>query len=116
MSLETAREHLDVARNQRDHAATDSWEPAEPASCVTNVFYAYENLIVAMAEAHNLKWERSHYRKADLAKEMAQKKILSKDLSAEILRLNDLRKDVSYGEPGMISAARVWKIWLVNWS
>jgi hypothetical protein len=31
-------------------------EPEDPASSVTNLFYAYENLIVAIAEAHQLKW------------------------------------------------------------
>lgn len=101
MSLKAAREHLDLASNQWERAATDSWEPADAASCVTNVFYAYENLIVAAAEAHNIVWVKNHYRKADLAKELAQKKILSGDLSAKLLRLNDLRKDVSYGELGV---------------
>jgi hypothetical protein len=100
MSLEAAREHLDLATEQWNRAATHAWEPSDPASCVTNVFYAYENLIVAVAEAKNLPWAKSHYKKADLAAELAQKKVLSKDLHDEILRLNDLRKDVSYGEPG----------------
>lgn len=101
MSLETARKHLERASKQLERAATDAWEPADPASCVTNVFYAYENLIVAVAEAKNLTWAKNHYKKAELAKELASKKILSKDFSDHLLRLNDLRKDVSYGEPGM---------------
>ena len=101
MSLEAARKHLERASQQLDRAATDAWEPADPASCVTNVFYAYENLIAAVAEAKNLTWTKSHYKKAELAKELAGQGILSKDFSDHLLRLNDLRKDVSYGEPGM---------------
>jgi uncharacterized protein (UPF0332 family) len=100
MSLEAAREHLDLASQQRDRAATDSWEPADPASCVTNAFYAYENLIVAVAESANKEWPKNHYKKAELAKQFAADGALKKDLSEEILRLNNLRKDVSYGEPG----------------
>lgn len=101
MSLEAARKHLERASQQLERAATDAWEPVDPASCVTNVFYAYENLIVAVAEAKNLTWAKNHYKKAELAKELAREKILSKDFSDHLLRLNDLRKDVSYGEPGM---------------
>jgi hypothetical protein len=100
MGLAEAREHLDIATKQWERACSDWWEPADPASCVTNVFYAYENLVVATAEAHGLSWEKNHYRKADLAQELYNKKILSRDFRDEILRLNDLRKDVSYGEPG----------------
>ena len=48
MSIEKAREHIDLARKQWDDASVDSWEPEEPESCVSNVFYAYENLIVAV--------------------------------------------------------------------
>jgi uncharacterized protein YutE (UPF0331/DUF86 family) len=101
MSLRAAREHLNRATKQWERAASDAWEPADPASCVTNAFYAYENVIVAVAEAKSLAWAKNHYKKAELAKELAQEKVLSKDLSDRLLRLNDLRKDVSYGEPGM---------------
>lgn len=100
MSLEAAREHLDLASKQWDRAATDAWEPSDSASCVTNAFYAYENLIVAVAEAKDVAWSKNHYKKAALAKDLASNGVLSKDLSDEVLRLNDLRKDVSYGEPG----------------
>jgi hypothetical protein len=100
MSLEIARQHLDLASVQLDRAQTASWEPAEPESCVSNAFYAYENLIVAVAEAKDVAWARNHYRKADLAKEFAEQMVLSVDLSGTLLHLNDLRKDVSYGEPG----------------
>src|SRR5437763_1637728 len=101
MSLDEARNHLDLAREQWDHACTDSWEPEEPASCVTNVFYAYENLIVAAAEAKDLPWAKNHYKKAELAKRLHRDGTLKRDVSDDLLRFNDLRKDVSYGEPGM---------------
>ncbi len=100
MSLEEASKHLDLAREQFDAACTDWWEPADAGSCVSNVFYAYENLVVAVAESHNLRWKKNHYDKAALATELHKQKILSKDLGDEILRLNNLRKDVHYGEPG----------------
>ena len=100
MSLEQARKHLHLASEQWERAATDAWEPSDAASCVTKVFYAYENLIVAVAEAKDQPWAKSHYKKADLAAEFSKNKILTKDLHDEMLRLNDLRKDVSYGEPG----------------
>jgi len=101
MSLEAAREHLNLASQQWERASSDAWEPADAPSCVTNVFYAYENLIVAVAEATNKPWVKDHYKKAKLAAEFAETKVLSKDLSDQMLRLNTLRKDVSYGEPGM---------------
>jgi hypothetical protein len=100
MSIERARKHLDLASEQWDRACTDAWEPSDAASCVTNVFYAYENLIVAAAEAHNVRWAKNHYKKADLASKLFKRKALKVDLGDELLRLNDLRKDVSYGEPG----------------
>jgi hypothetical protein len=100
MDLEKAREHLTLAKAQWDKASVAWWEPADPAQCVTNAFYAYENLIVAVAEAHGRKWDKSHYKKAELAAALFNDKILSIDIKDTILWLNDLRKDVSYGEPG----------------
>jgi hypothetical protein len=100
MNLTNARDHLDLAQKQWDSAATDSWEPEEPASCVTSVFYAYENVVVALAEVFDIKWKKNHYDKADIAAQLAKDGKLSKDISQLMLRLNGLRKDVSYGEPG----------------
>ena|SRR2546423_11264931 len=100
MNLEEARNHLDLARKQWDKAATDSWEPKDAASCVTNVFYAYENVVVTLAECFTIKWKKNHYDKAEVAAKLAKDGKASKDISQEMLRLNDLRKDVSYGEPG----------------
>src|SRR5580692_6031502 len=100
MSLKEARKHVNLAKAQWDKASVAWWEPADPATCATNVFYAYENLIVAVAEAHGRKWEKNHYKKAELATSFFEEKILGVDVSSTVLRMNDLRKDVSYGEPG----------------
>ena len=100
MNLEEARNHLDLARKQFDQAQIDSWEPQEPASCVTNVFYAYENVIVALADCYDIKWKKNHYDKAEVAAKLANDGKVTKNISQEVLRLNTLRKDVSYGEPG----------------
>jgi len=100
MDLEAARDHLDLAKEQWERAACDSWTPQDPASCVTNAFYAYENLLVAVAEAHGKQWVKNHYKKAELAAQLFKARILAADVSDTVLRMNDLRKDVSYGEPG----------------
>jgi hypothetical protein len=100
MDLEAARKHLDLANEQWESASCAAWEPEDAAGCVTNAFYAYENLIVAVAEAHGRKWEPNHYKKSKLAAELFAEKILNTDVSSTVLRMNDLRKDVSYGEPG----------------
>jgi uncharacterized protein (UPF0332 family) len=100
MVLEEARKHLDLAKEQWESATCDAWGPEDAAGCVTNAFYAYENLIVAVAEAHGRKWEPNHYKKSKLAAQLFSEKILRTDVSGTILQMNDLRKDVSYGEPG----------------
>jgi hypothetical protein len=55
---------------------------------------------VAVAEATGSVWKKRDDKKAELARELFEKKLLSKDLHDEMLRLNTLRKDVSYGEEG----------------
>ena len=44
-----ARRHLTLATRQWDDAYTASWEPTEPADCVSDCFYAFENAVVAAA-------------------------------------------------------------------
>jgi predicted nucleotidyltransferase len=53
-----------------------------------------------VAEAHGLEWQKNHFKKAKLATALFNDKILSIDVSNTILELNNLRRDVSYGEPG----------------
>ena len=100
MNLTNARDHLDHAQKQLDSAATDSWEPAEPESCVSNVFYAYENVVVALAEASGIGWKKTHPSKVEIAARLAKDGKVSKDISQLLVRLNGLRKDISYGEHG----------------
>jgi hypothetical protein len=64
MDLKISRKHLELARKQLDNASTDSWEPAAPESCVANVFYAYENVVVALSEALDIPWKKTHKDKA----------------------------------------------------
>lgn len=100
MDLDEARKHLYLTKRQWESAACAAWEPEDAAGCVTNAFYAYENLIVAVAEAHGRTWEQNHYKKSKLAAELFSEKILSTDVSKTILKMNDFRKDVSYDDPG----------------
>jgi hypothetical protein len=45
-------------------------------------------------------WTKKHYEKAALAKRLFEQNKLKADISALLVRLNELRKDVSYGDPG----------------
>jgi len=98
--LKDANAHLVRARDQWDRAATDSWEPADPAECVTKCFYSYENALVAAATALGIAWTKKHYEKAVLAKKLFEDNKLKTDVSDRLVKLNELRKDVSYGDPG----------------
>jgi len=64
------------------------------------VFYAYENAVVAVAEAEGIPWEKIHPKKAALARTFVTRGTLKTDVSELLSKLNTLRKDVSYGDPG----------------
>lgn len=98
--MREARVHLARARVQWDGAAVDSWEPADPAECVARSFYSYENAVVAAATAIGTQWTKKHYEKAALAKRLFEQQKLKTDVSERLVQLNELRKNVSYGEPG----------------
>ncbi len=98
--LKESKTHLARGRDQWDRAAVDSWEPADPAECVTKCFYAYENAVVAAATALGAAWTKKHYEKAALAKKLFEQNKLKTDVSDRLVKLNELRKDVSYGDPG----------------
>ena len=98
--LKEAHAHLARARDQFDRASVDSWEPADPAECVTKCFYAYENALVAAATALGATWTKKHYEKAALAERLFEENRLKTDVSDQLVKLNELRKDVSYGDPG----------------
>ena len=100
MSKKKARLHLQLAKKQLDRVQIASFDPQDPEEAVTWAFYAYENAIVATAEAKGIAWEKKHPFKVVLAGELHTKGILSLDAGPTIERLNELRKDVQYGEPG----------------
>ena len=97
--IQEARRMLAVARKQLDEAAADSWEPAEPADCVTKAFYAFENSLMAAVLATGGSHTTKHYVKAQLALKIHQDHGV-RNISERLTTLNELRKDVSYGEPG----------------
>jgi uncharacterized protein (UPF0332 family) len=96
--LKEANAHLARARDQWDRASVDSWSPVEPAECVTKCFYSYENALVAAAIVLGTAWTKKHYEKAALAKRLFEQNKLKTDVSGLLVRLNELRKDVSYGD------------------
>ncbi len=98
--ISQATVHLERAKEQWERAVKDSYAPADPGSCVTWCFYAYENAVVAAAIALGEDWEENHAKKQLLAKKLAQLGQLNTDISDLLDRLNTLRKDIAYGEPG----------------
>lgn len=64
-------------------------------------FYAYESCIVAAAEARSITWTPVHWHKVALARELHRDGVVSRDVGDELERLNALRKDVQYGDPGL---------------
>lgn len=100
MGLEEAQAKLELARSQLARVQSAAWDPTDPANAVTWAFYAYENAIVAVAEAKGIPWEKHHWHKAQLARRFADQGVLSTNVEDRLRELNDLRKDVAYGEPG----------------
>lgn len=103
-NLVEAIQRLRTAKEQWQQAAVHSWEPAEPAECVTKCFYAFENALTAAVLAVGKKATTKHYEKANLAASLVKKGVLKTDVSGRLTELNDLRKDVQYGEPGQALA------------
>ena len=56
--------------------------------------------MVAAATALGAAWTKKHYEKAALAKKLFDQNKLKTDVSNRLVELNELRKDVSYGDPG----------------
>lgn len=98
--IEEARELLSLAREQWEKAAVHSWEPSEPAECVSLAFYSYENAVEAAALTIGEPLKKVHSYKAELAAKLAKQGSLKTDVSDRLADLNELRKDVSYGEAG----------------
>ena len=103
MSIQEARRQIGVANKQLGRVQAASREPDDDDREVaaTWAFYAYENCVVAVAEALGRPWQRVHQRKADLARALYREGIVSRDLRETLEELNEIRKNVQYGEPGL---------------
>ncbi len=100
MGIRAARAALKRAQSQLERVQTAWFDPSDPVEAVTFAFYAYENAVVAVAEARNIRWTKRHDEKADLAARLFHDGILSVDVEDRLRQLNAARKDVAYGEPG----------------
>ena len=100
MGLREARAALRRAHSQLERVQVAWLNPPDPVEAVTFAFYAYENAIVAVAEAKGAKWTKNHAEKARLAGRLFSDGILSTDIEDRLIQLNTLRKDVAYGDPG----------------
>jgi hypothetical protein len=107
MDLEAARKHIELAKKQWERASSDAWEPADPASCITNLFYAYENLIVALAEAHGREWKPSHYKKAELASQLASACFQQRPVYREVLILILSLRQLTWSDYGCAPGCRL---------
>ena len=97
-----ARRRPTLAQKQWDEACIATWEPTDPAECVTKCFYAFENAVVAAAEALGIAWTKNHNEKATLAARLIDhgRGKLTKNIRDLLAELNNVRKDISYDEPG----------------
>ena len=100
MSNSEAVAKLKLAQEQLERVQTASWEPEDPEDAVIWAFYAYENAVVAAAEKAGIAWAKNHPAKQQAARDLHAAGHVSTDISDELDRLNELRKDVTYGEPG----------------
>ncbi len=100
MSTKNARAAIARARKQLQHVQEAAWDPQDADDAVTWAFYAYENCVVALAEATGTPWKKTHWSKVDIARQMASDGRVARDIGDELENLNELRKDVQYGEPG----------------
>ena len=101
VSYEEARKHIEIAQRHLDRVQGASLDvDPDPELAVTFAFYAYECCVVAVAEFYSRRWTTNHGRKAQLAGELHAEGLVSRDIEGELQRLNELRKDVAYDQPG----------------
>ena len=101
MRAEEARAALDRARKHRERVSVASRPPEDHGVAVTWAFYAYENCVVAAAYALAIPWKKRHPNKVAIARRLFKDGHVSRDIGDELERLNELRKDVQYGDPGL---------------
>ncbi len=99
MSEKEAQAKIALARNQLDRVQTAAYAE-DRVEAVTWAFYSYENAVVAAAEKAGIAWQKTHPSKIQAAGELRLQGILSIDVGDKLQELNELRKDVAYGEPG----------------
>ena len=98
--IKRAHASLEISEKQLHKAAVHSWEPSDPAQCVTMAFYSYKNAVVAAAIALGYEWQATHPSKVDVARRLVKEGRVKTDIGERLTELNRLRKDVSYGDPG----------------
>lgn len=101
MGRREAQDALTRARRHWDRVSVAVWEPEDHAVAVTWAFYAYESCVVAAAEALGIAWKATHPSKVAIARQLYGDGKVSRDIGDELQRLNELRKDVQYGDPGL---------------
>jgi uncharacterized protein (UPF0332 family) len=99
MGINRAREHLSVAKSHLTKVQAYWEDPDTLDQAVTWAFYAYENAVVAAAEASSIPWRPTHPSKVEAAAILYERGIVPVDVGPLLARLNQARKDVAYGEP-----------------
>lgn len=102
MSQAEAETHVGAAKKQLNRVLTVIWDADDEDReiAVTWAFYAYENGVVAVAEKANIAWKTTHWNKLDVADEIHRRGLVSVNVRQRLEELNELRKDVQYGEAG----------------
>ena len=100
MGLQEAQDALNRARKQWERVSA-AWPLEDYETAVTWAFYAYKNCVVATAEAQGIAWRKLHYNKVAIARQLYHNGQVRRDIGDELERLNELRKDVQYGDPGL---------------
>ncbi len=94
MGYAEAQSALIRARKQWERVSAAAGPPEEHEEAVTWAFYAYENCVVAAAEAQGIPWKKLHYDKVAVVRQLYGSGKPQRDVGDELERLNELRKDV----------------------
>ena len=100
IGLDEAKIHLDRAKKHLERVQNEAYGDGDPEEAVTWAFYAYENCVSALAETLGRTRTHDHAQKAVLARAFHAEQLVSLDAGDLLVKLNRLRKDVEYGEPG----------------
>jgi hypothetical protein len=92
----TARQSLILARRHLKRVQA-AWDPPDWLDLAVYGFYCLENAVSAAATHAKLKFAKTHPSKAEAARQLAARHGLP-DVSSLLVRLNDARKSVAYGD------------------